>query len=275
MNFKLFLLSAATMVNAAYGETPVDQINLGTAGDFVILAKAGITNVADSKIKGDMGVSPIAATSMTGFGLIMDDSDEFSTSNQMAIGSKVYAPGYVGDTPSKLTTAVADMLIAYHAAAAVPVTGGPFPGNVGDETDTYSNFKGGEIGGETLTPGVYAFDVDVRITDGNLIFDGDNDDKSVFIIKTSQSVIQAADKKVILRNGAKAENIFWQVAKTVDVGANAHMEGTLLVWTAVKFITKSTLNGRILAGTAVTLQKNIITVPTPSTQRGLRGLQLA
>jgi hypothetical protein len=281
MNFKLFLLSVAAMVNAAYGETPL-RVELGTAADFAILAKAGITNVADSVITGDMGVSPIAATSMTGFGLIMDNSNEFSTSSQVANGS-IYAPGYVGGTPSKLTTAVSDMLIAYNYAAAVAVTSiDPVrpeylyinhgkPAVVVDNVEISPAFPG-ELGGETLTAGVYEFGLDVTITDEDLTFKGSATD--IFIIKTTKSVKQAANTNVIL-DGALAKNIFWQVAETFEVGASAKMKGTLLVKTAVTFITGSELEGRILSQTLVALQMATITTEPATSRRGLRGLQLA
>ena len=284
MNFKLFLLSAATMVNAAYGTTPVPvPFSLGTAGDFVILAKAGITNVPTSTITGDMGVSPIAGTSMTGFSLIMDTSNEFKTSSQVT--GKIFAPGYASKTDVKMTTAANDMVTAYNNAAAVPVTtivaelpnyfyiNHGKPREVDDQdVETAPAGVAGELGGLTLTAGVYDFGVDVVIN-GDLTLSGSADD--FFIIKTTKSVKQAANTNVIL-DGALAKNIFWQVAETVEVGAKAEMKGTLLVATTVTFITGSKLEGRILSQTLVALQMaTITTVPTPPTQRGLRGLQLA
>jgi hypothetical protein len=287
MNFKLFLLSAATMVNAAYGTTPVPvPFSLGTAGDFVILAKAGITNVPTSTITGDMGVSPIAGTSMTGFSLIMDTSNEFKTSSQVT--GKIFAPGYASKTDVKMTTAANDMVTAYNNAAAVPVTtivaelpnyfyiNHGKPREVDDQdVETAPAGVAGELGGLTLTAGVYEFGVEVTIDD-DLTFDAEDDSSSVFIIKTSKSVTQAGGTSVTLARGALAENIFWQVAETVEVGAGAKMVGTLLVWTSVTFNALSSLNGRILAGTAVTLDQTTITDPTyPQRRRGLRGLQVA
>ena len=276
MNMNLFLLSVAAMVSVAGATTAV---NLRTAGDFVILAKAGITNVPGGVITGDIGVSPIAASAMTGFDLIMDSSNEFSTSEQVVDGN-VYAPNYMSPTGTKLTTAVSDMLTAYNDAAARPVTSGPFQGEGAGAGATYTNLGAGEIGGLTLTPGVYTYTIDVRITGSDVTFDGQNDPSSVFIIKTSKNILQAANTNVILTNGAKAENIFWSVAQEVNIGAGAHMKGILLVATAVKFITGSNFVGRVLAATAVTIQQATITDPTAATssqptRRGLRGLQVA
>ena len=119
------------------------------------------------------------------------------------------------------------------------------------------NFGAGDLGGKTLKSGVYTFDIDVIISTGNtLTFDGDSD--AVFIIQTSKSVKQAIDTNVVLANGAQAENIFWVVAQEVVVEANSHLKGVLLVKTGVTFITGSSLVGRVLAQTAVTLQSTTI-----------------
>jgi hypothetical protein len=72
---------------------------------------------------------------------------------------------------------------------------------------------------------------------------------------------QVANTKVILQNGALAKNIFWQVAGFVEVGAGAHMEGILLVQTAVTFVAGSSLKGRVLAQTACALDQATITQP--------------
>jgi hypothetical protein len=113
------------------------------------------------------------------------------------------------------------------------------------------NLGGGDIGGQTLVSGVYTFDRDINIIT-DVTFTGTSE--SVFILQTSGNVVQAANMNVILAGGVLAKNIFWQVAGAVTVGAGAHMEGVLLVKTAVTFITESTLNGRVLAQTACTLQ---------------------
>jgi hypothetical protein len=269
MNLNLFLLSAAAMVSGASGTQT--GVPLGTAADFVVLSKAGITNVVDSTIIGDMGVSPIAAGSMTGFGLELNVDGAFATSTQVT--GSIYAPEYTPPTDVKLTTAISDMLIAYNDGIARTATPGPFNGS---DIDKYSSLKGGAIGGLTLTPGVYTFTTDVTIaTATELTLDGGGDSNSVFIITTSKNVKQAADTKVILTNGAKPENVFWVVAQTFEVGARAEMKGILLVNTAVTFITSSKLIGRILSFTSVALQMVDIKEPPKAATRGLRGLQVA
>jgi len=258
MKLNLFILSATAMVNAVVSGAPIiDSVDLGTAGDFAILSKSGISTVPNSSIKGDIGVSPIAATAITGFTLTMDSSTTFSTSTQVTGGHKAYAADYTSPSSTKLTTAVSNMETAYTDAAGRITT----PSTA---TDKYLNYGAGEIGGATLPPGVYTFDRDVTIND-DLKFDGDAN--SVFIIQTTKSVKQAAGKKVTLINSAGgspplASNIFWSVAEEFIMEGTAHMEGVLLVKTAVTMKTGSTMNGRVLSQTAVVLQ--VATVAEPS-----------
>jgi hypothetical protein len=243
MKLNLLLLSAAALVNAATANLVVetiDTINLGTAANYAILAKTGISTVPASSINGNIAVSPIAATAVTGFDLIMDSTNQFSTSTQVNNGGKVYAADYTSPTPSDLTTAVSDMETAYTDAA----------GRTNNDGNKV-NLGGGDIGGQTLVSGVYTFDRDINIF-ADVTFSGTS--SSVFILQTSGNVVQAANVDVLLSGGVLAKNIFWQVAGTVTVGAGGHMEGVLLVKTAVTFITESTLNGRVLAQTACTLQ---------------------
>jgi hypothetical protein len=120
---------------------PVLPVNLRQAGEFVILSKTAITNVPATKITGNIAVSPIAATAMTGFGLVADKTNTFSTSTQVV--GRVYAADYSPPTPSGLTTAVGDMEDAYGDA-------------FGRYKDASLNEKhDGLIVGQTLTPGVY------------------------------------------------------------------------------------------------------------------------
>jgi hypothetical protein len=127
-------------------------------------------------------------------------------------------------------------------------------------TDGNINLMAGILDGLTLTSGVCTFGTGVSIGT-ELTLDAEGDPDAVFIIQTSGSVKQAADTTVNVVGCADAANIFWVVAGEVEVGAGATMEGVLLVKTAVKFITGSNLNGRILAQTAVTLQSATITDP--------------
>jgi hypothetical protein len=232
-------------------ERPVD---LGGAGDYAILAKTGIDSVPASDITGDIGVSAIAATAITGFALTMDPSGEYSTDNNDQINpgvgetsGKAYAADYAEPTPTKLTAAILDMEDAYTDAAGRTNL-------VGER----KNVNGGILNGDTLTPGVYTFTTNVHLT-GDITFRGDFSD--IFIIQITGNLKQDAGKKVILLGGARPENIFWQIAGNVAVLSEAHMEGILLVKTDVTFVTGSSLDGRVLTQTACNLQIATITQP--------------
>jgi hypothetical protein len=248
MKLNLFLV-LATLVNAATADVP-DLINpplvpvdLGTAGNYAILTKSGISSVPTSAITGNIAVSPISATAITGFSLTMDSGGKFSTSSQ--ITGKAFAADYAPPTPSELTTAVGDMGIAYTDASQRP-----------NSDPSRTNLGNGDISGEILTPGVYTFDVDIKFSADIRFIGGPND---VFILQTTGNILQADGTHVILEGGAKAYNIFWQVAGQVTVGVGAVMKGVLLVKTDVLMMTGSSLDGRILAQTACNLQVATIT----------------
>jgi len=99
----------------AIGTAQATVIDLGTAGNFAVLAKSGISTTVGSTIVGDIGVSPIYSTAITGFGLIIDSTNTFSTSPMVT--GKVYAADYANPTPTYLTTAIGDMGTAYTTAA--------------------------------------------------------------------------------------------------------------------------------------------------------------
>ena len=137
MKLNLFILSmTAAMGNARIlgtGLVPDTCVDLGTAGSYTILSKAGISTVPNSAITGNIAVSPIAATAITGFSLTADPTNKHSASTQVV--GQVYAADYAVPTPVHLTTAVSDMETAYVKAEACPID---FPIKVD-----------GEIGGET------------------------------------------------------------------------------------------------------------------------------
>jgi hypothetical protein len=253
---KLNLLLAFTaLVDAASGQVNVlvpnvvtEPVELGTAGNYVILTKSGISSVFDSDITGDIAVSPIDAAAITGFSLTLDSGAQFSTSEQ--VDGKVYAADYAAPTPSELTTAVNDMETAYTDAAGRP--------NEDPDRKNVGGGDGGDISGQTLTPGVYTFDVEIRFS-SDITFQGGPDD--VFILQTTQNFWQGEGTKVNLVGGAQAKNIFWQIAMNVSVGEDAELQGVLLVKTDVVFVTGSSLYGRVLAQTACNLQVATITEP--------------
>lgn len=215
-------------------------VDLGTAANFVILSKAGISTTGVTKITGNIGVSPIAASAITGFGLIMDRLGQFSTS--ALVTGKVYAADYKVPTPNMLTTAVGDMQTAYTNAAGRAPT---FPNNL------YS----GNLGGRTLTPGVYKWTTGVTIPTDVTLSGGSND---VWIFQIAGTLGISSGHKVILSGGAQAKNIFWQVAGKTNLGSTSVFNGNILDQTAVTMQSGAVLNGRALAQTAVTLIANTI-----------------
>jgi hypothetical protein len=256
----VFLLAALVDTAAGTATAPVD---LKTACNYTILAKSGISTVPTSNIIGDIGVSPVAATGISGFSLILDASTQFSTSSQ--ITGKAFAPDYAVPTPGGLTDAVLQMQAAYaDAASRMPDSGDP----------RGVNYMAGLIGGTTLTPGVYEFTMNINMNN-DIYFDGGFDD--VWIIKTTGDLTLATNMTVILLHDAQARNIFWQVAGNAAIGADAFMRGILLVLTDVVFVTGSSLDGRIFSQTAVNLQMATInggdSCSSPASERGGGGGQ--
>lgn len=219
-------------------------VNLGAAGTYVILAQSGISTVPASAITGNLGLSPAAASFITGFSLIADATNVFSTSSQVT--GKIYAADYAVPTPSNLTTAVSDMQTAFTDAAG--------------RAPNVTELGAGDIGGKTLIAGVYKWGTGLLIpTDVTLT--GSATD--VFIFQIAQNLTLSSGVKIILAGGALPKNIFWQVSGGVNVGTTAHLEGVVLTQTAVAMATGSTINGRLMAQTAVTLDGSTVVAPAP------------
>jgi hypothetical protein len=258
--FVLVLAAALSPVSSAEGARgrnldavpDASTVELGDAGNYVILAESGISTAPASAITGDIAVSPIAGTAMTGFSFTLNSDGKSSTSDQVT--GTAYAASYVEPTPTNLTGAVSNMETAYTDAAGRTNTNA-----------TRINYNEGTLGGDyggadaKLTPGVYTFGSDVNIAD-DIYFDADGDANAIFIIQMTGNLVQTPNTRVFLTGDAKAENIFWQVAGYVDVGTTAHLEGILLVKTRVTFNAGSTLYyGRVLAQTACVLDTATIT----------------
>lgn len=254
MNFKNLLIGAASgalMLGAMVGpmaafakKTPpptrTSVVNLGTSGNFVILAKTGITTTGVTKITGDMGVSPIAASAITGFGLTMGRSGQFSTST--LVNGKVYAADYKVPTPNMLNTAVGDMQTAYTDAAGRAPTYPP-------------NLYSGNLGGRTLTSGVYKWTTGVTIPTDVTLSGRSND---VWIFQIAGTLDISPSHKVILSGDARAKNVFWQVAGVTNLGSASVFNGVILDKTAVTMQSGAVLNGKALAQTNVTLIGNTV-----------------
>ena len=225
--------------------TPVD---LGTSGDFVILSETGITSTGVTSITGDIGVSPIDHTAITGFDLILAPSGTYSTS--ILVAGNVYAADYADPTPTKLLTAIGDMGTAYIDAA-------------GRTLPDYTELYDGDLTGQTLTHGLYKWGTGVQVSAGGVTISGTSSD--VWIFQIAQDLILSDGAIVSLTGGAQSSNIFWQVAGQVTLGTMSEFKGILLCQTLIAMQTGATFDGRALAQTAVTLQANevIINIVVP------------
>jgi hypothetical protein len=230
----------------ALGPAPV---NLGTSGDFVILAKSGISTTGTTLITGDIGVSPIDHTGITGFSETMDSSNQFSISAYVV--GKLFAADYTDPTPAKMTTAVSDMETAYTDAA-------------GRTLPNATELGAGDISAMTLVPGLYKWGTGVHIDNRGVTLSGGADDVWIFQIAQDLTVDSAAI--VTLSGGAQVSNIFWQVGggTGVTLGTTSVFNGNILAIKAIVLNTGATLNGRALAQTAVTLDANSVTAPSSS-----------
>ncbi len=233
------------------------RVNLATSGDFVLIAKTGISTTGTTHITGDIGVSPSTATSITGFGLIMDASNTFSTSS--LITGKVYAADYTTPSPTKMTTAIGDMETAYTNAA-------------GRLLPDYSELYLGNLTGKTLTPGLYNWSSGVQVSSAGVTISGSATD--IWIFQIAQDLVLTSGANVILSGGALASNIFWQVAGQVELGTTVAMKGIILCKTKIVMSTGASLLGRALAQSAITLDADAITAPPLINSIGADGVKI-
>ncbi len=219
-----------------YGES-LRVVSLGVAGNFVILSKSGITNVYPSAVTGDIGSSPI-----TGAAILLTCAE---------VAGTIYSVNAAGPLPcrvtnaSRLTTAVLDMQTAYNDAA-------------GRSNPNFLNLGAGNIGGKTLTKGLYKWTSAVTIPTDITISGSSND---VWIFQVAGTLKMSSGVRVTLSGGAQAKNIFWQTSGAVTLGTTSHFEGIILGKTGINLQTGASIKGRTLAQTEVTLQMNTITRP--------------
>ncbi|MBL3555222.1 MULTISPECIES: ice-binding family protein [Marinobacter] len=232
--------SFKTGENLAQGPAPVI---LGTAGNYVILAKAAISTTGTTEVIGDIAVSPAAESFITGFDQGRDASNEFSTS--AIVDGHIFAADMAPPTPSTLTTAVSDMETAYVDAA-------------GRSNPDATELGAGDISGMTIAPGLYKWSSDLLIVT-DVTLSGDANDVWIFQIAGDLTVSNAVI--VNLSGGALPKNVFWQVAGATTFGTTSDVKGIFLGKTKIVMQTEATFNGRALSQTAVTLDANAVTQP--------------
>lgn len=202
----------------------MDALVLGGSVNFAVLAGAAITNTGATTITGDLGLSP--GTSVDGF-----------------------PPGILNGTlrvnDLLATQAKLDLTTAYNEAA----------GRISTDLVSLS----GNIGGLTLTPGLYKSTSSLEISSGDVTFDAKGKSDAVFIIQIASTFTTTPGRQVILAGGAKAENIYWQVSSSASFGTTTVMKGTILALESITFDTGATLEGKALARNgAITLDANTI-----------------
>jgi len=217
----------------ACGEQLVEFANqapvaLGAADGFAVLAGSTVTNTGATSVTGDLGVSP--GTAVTGFPPGTLDGTQ-----------------HAGDAAA--AQAVADLTTAYNDAAG--------------RTDGAVTVAG-NLGGQTLTPGLYKSTSSLEISSGDLTLDARGDPSAVFIFQMASTLTTTTGRQVILSGGARSGNIFWQVGTSATLGTTSAFHGTIMADQSITLDTGATLNGRALARVAaVTLDSNVIVKPAP------------
>ena len=261
------------------GASGTNCVNLGTAANYVILDQATVTFTpittitTTPTITGNIGLSPAAASFLIGFPTSppLDSSLCFSTSHQVT--GKLYAANYqassgctaVPDTKTLLTTAVNDENFAYGFAAGKATAGGGLtyqacPGATGAMSDVNDALAaGGSFPVTGLPAGVYTCGATAISIPGTLTLHGSATD--VWVFQTAGGLSEAVSTNVVLTGGALPQNVFWQAAGGVNIGAGAHMEGVVLSATNIQLITGATVNGRLFGITGVLMDSNTVTQP--------------
>jgi hypothetical protein len=191
-------------------------------GNFSVLAGSTVTNTGSTTVSGDVGVSP--GSVVTGF-----------------------PPGLAGGTIHKADAAAAGAQTALTA------------GYVDAAGRSGGTTVAGDLVGQTFTTGVYKSTSSLAIS-GNVTLDAQGDPAAVFIFQISSTLTTASGSHVVLANGAKACNVFWQVGSSATLGTNSVFKGNIVALTSITLTTGVSLEGRALARNgAVTLDTNVIT----------------
>jgi Ice-binding-like len=229
----LLLLGAAVTLCPAVAAN-LNPVNLGSAGTFAVLAGTGVTNTGPSVITGDLGVYPVAGTSVTGF-----------------FGENAGGPGRVIGTIQDNDTAL-ETFAAAHAQASLTIAFNDAKGRTGAFTPANT-----DLSMLTLTPGLYRADNILLITGKKLFLQGDG----VYIFQIGTGLTVGDGTEIVLENGAQAANVFWQVGTQATLGSGVIFKGNILAGTAITMKAGTTLAGRALAKANVTFISDTVTLP--------------
>ena len=204
-------------------------VNLGTGDNFAVIGASTVTNTGASVINGDLGLSP--GTAITGF-----------------------PPGIVNGT-THTADAVALQAQIDITAASNSITGQECDSDLTDQ----------DLGGLTLTPGVYCFSSSAQLTE-TLTLNGEGNPDAVFIFKINSTLTTASGSSVVYINSGQSCNTFWQVGSSATLGSTTSFQGNILALDSITLNTGAIVNGRLLARTgAVTLDSNTISKATCTT----------
>jgi type VI secretion system secreted protein VgrG len=228
----LMLLTAVAAIAALPLQAMAATTTLGTAGNFAVLAGTTITNTNQSVINGgDVGL--YSGSSITGFAASGANSVSGSFTQHI--------------TDSTAQQAKADLTTAYNAAAALSPT---------------TNLSGTNLGGLTLTPGVYFFSSSAQLT-GTLTLNYQGNANAVFVFQIGSTLTTASNASVVTTNiggGTTGCGVFWQVGSSATIGTGTSFEGHILALTSITLASGATMAGSALARNgAVTMDANTIT----------------
>ena len=219
-------LAASVLLGGGASAAP-SPVTLGGADGFAVLGASTVTNTGPSVITGDLGVSP--GSSVTGFP-----------------PGVVSAPATIHIADGVTTLAQTDLTTAYNTAAGLPCS---------------ANLTGQDLGGLTLTPGVYCFSSSAQLT-GTLTLDGQGDPEADFVFKAGSTLVTASASTVLLINEAQACRVFHQVGSSATLGTGSQFVGTVMALTSITATTGALVQGRLLARNgAVTLDSNVVARP--------------
>ena len=206
----------------------VTYVTLGTAGSFVVLSGETITNTGFTVINGNVGLYP--GSGITGFppGVVN---------------------GVVHNTDAVAAQAKKDLNDAYADAAGK--SGAPIP-------------LSGDLGGMTLTPGLYVSATSIELTSGDLMLDALGDEDAIWVFQIGTTFVSMVDRKVILIGNARHDNVFWNTGSSATIGVNSTMVGNFLTQTSITVQTGATMEGRFLTQVgSVTFDSNKVNRPKP------------
>jgi type VI secretion system secreted protein VgrG len=227
MNFNSLMIPVGLGLCAlAFGSSPAlaQSPSLGSAQNFAVLGASTVTSTGLTTVTGDLGVSP--GTAVTGF-----------------------PPGILTGTlhagDAVALQAQGDLTAAYNACAGATST---------------ATLTGQDLGGRTLTPGVYTFAASAPLN-GVLTLDAQGNSNAVFIFQIGSTLLAAINSSVAVINGAREANVFWQVGSSATLAAGVVFRGSIIAYASITLSQGTRVFGRALARTgAVTMDTSSVVV---------------